>query len=167
MSRRRPTIRRLCRVIVVINLAWLISGPDVVWSDAFAANACGDGRVDAVLEDFDSVADFTTFKATPAIPDPDLTIASGCHGQALALGYDLREVSPEGQSWIVLQHSIPAADVSDFTHLRIPMKSSMDSGDAVHSSERSDDGMIIVYQVVGMAKAASTLRRDSPLGVSR
>jgi hypothetical protein len=51
--------------------------------------------------------------------------------------------------------------------LRIPMKSSTDSGDAVHSSERSDDGMIIVYQVVDMAKAASTLRRDSPLRVSR
>jgi uncharacterized protein (TIGR04141 family) len=51
--------------------------------------------------------------------------------------------------------------------VRIPMKSSTDSGDAVHSSERSDDGMIIVYQVVDMAKAASTLRRDSPLRVSR
>jgi hypothetical protein len=51
--------------------------------------------------------------------------------------------------------------------VRIPMKSSTDSGHGVHLSERSDDGMIIVPQVVGMAKAASTLRRDSPLRVSR
>jgi DNA-binding IclR family transcriptional regulator len=47
------------------------------------------------------------------------------------------------------------------------MKSSMNSGHVVHLSERSDDGMIIVHQVVGMAKAALTLRRDSPLSVSR
>jgi hypothetical protein len=124
MSRRTPTIRRLCRVIFVINLAWLISGPDVVWSDAFAANACGDGRVDTVLEDFDSVAGFTIFKADPDIPDPDLTIVSGCHGQALAFGYDLTHVSPEGQSWIVLQHSIPVTDMSDFTHLRLALRGS-------------------------------------------
>jgi hypothetical protein len=36
--------------------------------------------------------------------------------------------------------------------LRIPMKSSMNSGHVVHLSERSDDGMIIVHQVVGMAR---------------
>jgi DNA-binding IclR family transcriptional regulator len=47
------------------------------------------------------------------------------------------------------------------------MKSSTDSGHAVHLSERSDVGMIIVHQVVGMAKADSALRRDSPLRVSR
>jgi hypothetical protein len=51
--------------------------------------------------------------------------------------------------------------------LRIPMKSSTGSGHAVHLAERSDDGLIIVHQVVGMAKADSALRRDSPLRVSR
>ena len=124
MSRRSPTIRRLYRVIFMISLALLISVPDVVFSDAFSPNACGDGRVDTVLEDFDSVAGFTLFKADPDIPDPDLTIVSGCHGQALAFGYDLREVSPGGQSWIVIQHSIPVTNMSDFTHLRLALHGS-------------------------------------------
>jgi hypothetical protein len=51
--------------------------------------------------------------------------------------------------------------------LRIPMKSSMCSGHAVHLSERSDASKIIIPQVVGMGKGESVLRRDSPLRASR
>jgi hypothetical protein len=51
--------------------------------------------------------------------------------------------------------------------LRRPTKSSTSSGHAVHPSERSDASTIIVHQVVGMHKAESVLRRDSPVRVSR
>jgi hypothetical protein len=47
--------------------------------------------------------------------------------------------------------------------LRIPKKSTTCSGHAVHLSERSDAGEIIIHQLVGMDKGESVLRRDSPL----
>jgi hypothetical protein len=43
------------------------------------------------------------------------------------------------------------------------MKSSTCSGHAVHLSERSDAGKIIIPQVVGMGKGESVLRGDSTL----
>jgi hypothetical protein len=126
MKRRSSSARNLRCVVVVIHLAVLMFVPDVVLSASFSANACGDGRVDMILEDFDStpITAFTVFKADASIPDPNLSIVPGCRGQALSLGYDLNNASPDGQSWIVLQRSIPVTNLTSFTHIRLALRGS-------------------------------------------
>jgi hypothetical protein len=106
----------------------LVSGN--VYSAPSSANACGDGRVDTILEDFDStpVTAFAVFKADPSIPDPNLSIVAGCHGQALSFAYDLNSVSPDGQSWIVLQRSLPVTDLTRYSHLRLALRGSNING---------------------------------------
>ncbi len=111
-------------VVMVALLAGLLSAPTEVSSQGFAPNACGDGRVDRILEQFDSVDGWTVFKADPSIPDPTLSIAPGCNGQALSFGYDLTNASQDGQSWIVLQKTIPVTDLSGYTHLRVGLRGS-------------------------------------------
>jgi hypothetical protein len=64
------------------------------------------------------------FKADPSIPDPVLSSVPGCHDQALSFGYDLTNASQNGQSWIVLQKTIPVIDLSGYTHLRVALRSS-------------------------------------------
>lgn len=111
-------------VVMVALLAGLLRAPMKVSSQGFQPNACGDGRVDRILEDFESVSGFTVFKADPSIPDPALSIVPGCNGQALSFGYDLTNASQDGQSWIVLQKAIPVTDLSGYTHLRVALRSS-------------------------------------------
>lgn len=103
------------------------------------AIACGDGRVDAILDNFDSPWVLCPgCKAHPSIPDPILSIVPGCNGNAMAVDYDLRDVSPPspnpvnpGQSWVVLQRSL-SLDLSKYTHLRLAMRgSNVNSHDTV------------------------------------
>jgi hypothetical protein len=127
MRKRRPSnVRKLSRIVLTIYFAVLIFRPDTVSSASFTANKCGDGRVDRILEDFDSIPStgFAIFKAIPSIPDPKLKIVPGCHGQALSFRYNLTKASPDGQSWIVLQWSIPVTDLTDFTHIRLALRGS-------------------------------------------
>ena len=117
-------------------------------------NACGDGRVDGVLETFDSSSGFAVFKAHASIPDPSLSTVPGCSGQALAFGYDLRNASPvDGQSWIVLQHSFAVTDLRSFTHLRL----------AVHGSNLNSHDNLEVKLWDGSQLYAVTLRSMTDL----
>jgi hypothetical protein len=126
MKSQPSTVRNLTRIVVIVNLALLIIMPDILFSAPFSPNKCGDGQVDSILESFDSilVTDFTVAKPHPSIPDPNLALVPGCDGQALSFGYDLNQVSPSGQSWIVLQRSIPVTDLTDFTHIRLALRGS-------------------------------------------
>ena len=127
LSSVRGTVARVATAASLI-VPLLGSHPSAVPS---WGNACGDGRVDGVLEDFESSSGFAVFKAHPSIPDPALSTVPGCRGQALAFTYDLRNVSPvDGQSWIVLQRSFAATDLRSFTHLRLALRgSNLDSHD--------------------------------------
>ncbi|GIK37951.1 MAG: hypothetical protein BroJett011_17840 [Chloroflexota bacterium] len=125
MKQWSSNVRRLCRVLVMTCLTGLIFVPVIVFSASFSPNACGDGRGDKILEDFGSTTVFTpVFKADPSIPDPTLSIVSGCHGQALAFGYDLTNANSNGESWIVLQRTIPVTDLTQFTHIRLALRGS-------------------------------------------
>jgi len=57
-------------VVIVALLAGLLSALIEVSSQGFAPNTCGDGRVDRILEQFDSVNGWIVFKADPSIPNP-------------------------------------------------------------------------------------------------
>lgn len=77
-------------------------------------NVCGDGRVDAILDDFDTTAG-EIYKAHPeAIAAPTLGQDPGCHGSGLALGYDrlaLRGSNPNSRNAVdvKLRDSFPEA----------------------------------------------------------
>ncbi|HBY93673.1 MAG TPA: hypothetical protein DEP84_06830 [Chloroflexi bacterium] len=127
------------RVLVVVTLALLglVFSPNVVLPQPSSSNACGDGRVDTIVDDFDSTAGMT-FTADSTIPAPTLRLVAGCHGNALAIDYDLINVAPPGspnagQSWIVLRRSLPTArNLSAFTHLRLALHgSNLNSHDTV------------------------------------
>lgn len=124
MKWQPSSIRNLSRVVVIVNLALLVFVPNIVFPAPVSGNACGDGRIDSILEDFDStpLTDFTVVKAAPSIPDPNLSSVPGCQDQALSFGYDLTQASQDGQSWIVLQRSIPVTDLTDFTHIRLALR---------------------------------------------
>lgn len=90
--------------------------------------ACGDGRVDLVLDNFD--ASWTAVTAGSAIPSPTQTVVGGCNGaNALAVTYDLTSTQPPegpnpGQSWIVLVKTIPSTNLISYTHIRLSIKGS-------------------------------------------
>jgi hypothetical protein len=89
--------------------------------------ACNDGRVDLVVEDFDSA--WTAVTAGGDIPSPGQAIVGGCHGaNALAVTYDLTNVQSSGpnagQSWVVLVKTIPSTNLASFTHIRLSIKGS-------------------------------------------
>ncbi|PWU02543.1 MAG: hypothetical protein C5B51_20600 [Terriglobia bacterium] len=93
--------------------------------------ACGDGRIDTILDDFDSPWTFCC-KADPSIPNPILSTVPGCHGNAMAVTYDLTN-PPQGQSWIVLQRFLASPrDLTGYTHIRLAMYgSNLNSHDSV------------------------------------
>jgi hypothetical protein len=125
---------------------------------AFAPNACGDGRIDGLLEQFDATT-FTIFKADPSIPDPALSTVEGCNGNALSFGYDLTNESQDGQSWIVLQKMIPPTDLSGYTHLRMALRGlnlnshhdveiKLGDGDSLHSVRLKSVTDLPVWRVI-------------------
>ncbi len=135
-----------CRALAVLGLLALMFIPKVVLSQPSWSNACGDGRVDALVDDFDSTAG-TIFKADPTILTPMLSLVAGCHGNALAIDYDLTNVAPPGslnagQSWIVLRRSLPTArNLSAFTHIRLAIRgSNLNSHDTVDVKLRDGAG---------------------------
>lgn len=123
MNWRSLIVRNIHYVAAAVCLAILVLVPGNVSSAPTSANACGDGRVDTILDDFDST-EFSIFKADLSIPDPNLATVPGCHGQALSFGYDLNNASPDGQSWIVLQRSLPVTDLTSYTHIRLALRGS-------------------------------------------
>src|SRR5438094_338654 len=96
----------------VAAVALLIAGQDFASAQSWG-NACNDGRVDLLVDDFDSTSGLALFRAHPIIPDASLSTVTWCRGQALAIRYDLTNVSPiDGQSWIVVQRSFAAINVA-------------------------------------------------------
>src|SRR5437763_14347983 len=112
---------RVLTAIALPCIVVLMLTPEMGSSAPPWANTCSDGRVDTMLDDFESTWTFCC-KADPSIPDPHLSIVAGCHGQAMAVGYDLTNPS-NGASWIALQRSLaPPMDLSNFTHLRLAIR---------------------------------------------
>ena len=110
------------------------------------SNACGDGRVDKIIDDFDSASGMI-FTADPIIPAPTPRLVTGCHGNAIAIDYDLTNVAPPGsanagQSWIVLRRTLPAAiNLSAFTHIRLALHgSNLNSHDTLEVKLRDGGG---------------------------
>src|ERR1051326_547107 len=93
--------------------------------------ACGDGRVDIVIDDFDS-GWFHCCSSDPSVATPTLTTVPGCHGNALAVDYDLTN-PPQGVSWIVLQRFLASPiDLTSYTHIRLALRgSNLNSHDSV------------------------------------
>jgi len=125
--------------------------PNLALSQPAWPIACGDGRVDTILDDFDSTSG-TIFKADAAIPDPVLRQVVGCHGTAMAVDYDLTNVAPNGQSWIVLRRSLPTAeDLSGFTHIRLAIQGSNINGhDNVEVKLRDEAGNLSAISLQSM-----------------
>lgn len=109
--------------------------------------ACGDGRVDTILENFDSAWTFCC-TADAVIPAPTLSIVPGCNGDAMAVDYDLTNVAPSGsanagQSWIVLQKFFsPDRDLTPYTHIRLAMRdSNLNSHDNIEVKLKDASGL--------------------------
>src|SRR6185295_14915060 len=97
-------VRSACRIAAALCACIIIGGASDLRA---AAIACGDGRVDAILDDFDTIDSSNGWKicctADPSIPQKPLHIVTGCHGNALAVDYDLTHTAPsDGPSWIVI-----------------------------------------------------------------
>src|SRR5262245_48545781 len=118
----QTTVRRRHRVLTVVVLGVLVFGVTDVRTTSWP-NACGDGRVDAILDDFDALW-VRCCTADDAIPLPTLRIVPGCRGQALAVDYDLTNVAPggtpnAGQSWVVIVKPLATVvDLRAYTHIR-------------------------------------------------
>jgi hypothetical protein len=109
-------------------------------------NQCGDGRVNTIIDDFDSTSGMI-YTADPIIPAPTPRLEAGCHGNAVAIDYDLTNVAPTGsanagQSWIVLRRTLPAAiNLNSFTHIRLSLHgSNINSHDTVEVKLRDGGG---------------------------
>lgn len=119
----------LRRMLAVIGFFALMFGGKGAKSTPSWANACGDGLVDTILDNFDSPW-VICCTAHPSIPNPILRTVPGCHGNAMAVDYDLTNVAPAndpkaGQSWIVLQKFFSSSrDLSNYTHIRLAMRGS-------------------------------------------
>ena len=118
-------MRKLSRLLLR-SCVLLLFTPDAALSQPPWENACGDGRLGQILEDFEAFtpSDWPIFKSHPSIPDPTPTIVAGCHGNALALPYDLS--GPGGvRPWIVLTKGLSGlTDLTTYTHIRIALRAS-------------------------------------------
>ena len=112
------------RILALTCFLVLMLGVNVALSAPLWGIACGDGRVDTILDDFDSPW-VVCCTADPSIPKPTPHTVPGCHGNAMAVDYDLRNVAPPGspnagQSYIVLQRFFSSPrDLTNYTHIRL------------------------------------------------
>ena len=138
------------RLLALIGSLLLVPVTNAAQSAPPWGNACGDGRVDAVLDNFDSPWVFCC-TAHASIPAPAVHIVPGCNGNAMAVDYDLTNVAPpgssnQGQSWIVLQKSLAApTDLSQYTHVRLAIRgSNLNSHDSIEVKIRDTHGLFVV-----------------------
>ncbi len=79
---------------------------------------CGDGRVDQIIDAFESSASWTAAYRDRDLPIVTLSSAAGCSGNALSVGWTLN-----GGEWIVLVRDLqPTIDLSSRTHLRVAIR---------------------------------------------
>lgn len=106
-------------VVVLFSVLLVLSNPHVIFSAPAWAIACGDGRVDEILDNFDQTWTICC-TADPSIPPPNLATVAGCNGNAMSVQYDLRNKANDGQSWVVIYHDFASAkNLSNYTHMRI------------------------------------------------
>ena len=114
--------------LMLFCLIALITGAS--WSESaspaeFKPNECGDGKIDLMLEDFETLAleDLEIFKPDPAVIDPVLDLVEGCAGQALSIEFDLTVTAADRDSWVVVKKSFDEPrDISAYSHIRIALK---------------------------------------------
>jgi len=128
----RIFVKRLFHIVLGVLVAVLSSARAASAQPSWPI-ACGDGRIDVILDDLESVPGTNVFRPGPSIPNPALSTVSGCHGNALAVAYDLRNREPDGQSWVVVQRFFASPkDLTGFTHLRLALRgSNINSHDSV------------------------------------
>lgn len=149
MSTRQFLLTLACAIV-------LASRGDSAQSVSSGAIACGDGRVSAILDNFDSPWTICC-TADPRIPNPVLRSVSGCNGSAIAVDYDLTEIAPPdssgtGQSWVVLQRFFPRnQDLTNYTHIRLSMRgSNIDSHETVEVKLKDAKGGLFTAALKSM-----------------
>ncbi|HEX6096351.1 MAG TPA: hypothetical protein VF432_08510 [Thermoanaerobaculia bacterium] len=79
---------------------------------------CGDGRVDSVIDSFDSVGGWSARFRDRDLPTVMLSPTAGCANGALAVRWTLN-----GGEWLVLVRDLPQpVDLTRFTHLRLALR---------------------------------------------
>lgn len=101
--------------------------PLAIWTLLFASVLaaprpihCGDGRVDQVIDGFDTIGGWAVRFRDRDLPAVTLSPVAGCSGEALAVRWDLN-----GGEWLVLVRDLEQPlDLSNRTHLRIALRGS-------------------------------------------
>ncbi|MBI5676015.1 MAG: PQQ-like beta-propeller repeat protein [Nitrospirae bacterium] len=93
-------------------------------TSVFSPVACSDGKIDAIIDDFEDASLWSTCYVVAGVSCPTLTSVGGCSGNSLAISYDLT-TEPIENGWFVITRTFPAPiDLSDYTHLRIALRGS-------------------------------------------
>jgi hypothetical protein len=130
-------------VVLLVSVATLQAQPS--WPIA-----CSDGRVDTIIDDFEAPWIYCC-KADASIPDPQQSIVSGCHGNALAVTYDLSNPS-SGPGWVVLTKPVSSTNLSGYTHLRIAIRgSNPNSHDSVDVKVKDVNNVLYAKTLVSVA----------------
>jgi hypothetical protein len=117
------------------------------------ALACGDGRLDDVIDGLESATAWAVCcTAHPSIPAPALTPSPGCSGQSLSIAYDLRNQAMDGQSWVVVQRFFATPkDLTPYTHLRVALRGvNLRSHETVEIKLKNDDNGIFTASLRSM-----------------
>ncbi len=103
------------RLLFVLVIALFIAAPA-----AGDPIRCADGRVDQVIDAFDSVSGWSAPYRDRDLPAVTLSSTDGCSNKALAVRWTLN-----GGEWIVLVRDLPQTlNLTPFTHLRVALRGS-------------------------------------------
>jgi hypothetical protein len=100
------------RSSAVLSLLLLVAAP----ARAQWANACGDGRVDRIIDNFDDLSAWSYCCSDNKMSPASLSLVAGCSGQALRISYNL------ASDWLVVLRTMPAQDLSSYSHLRLALR---------------------------------------------
>ncbi len=147
---------KLARTLIVVALFTILLSPGLARSQTLTPIACGDGRFDTILDDFDT-ATGSLFTADATIPNPVVTTTTGCDGTAVSITYDLSNIAPpgssnDGQSWVVWRRTLPTeADISSATHLRVALRGGNEnSHETVEIKLADSDGTLSVISLYSL-----------------
>ena len=103
-----------------VFLALLILGVILTASGRSDPIRCGDGRVDRLIDGFESTADWSAPYRDRDLPSVTLSSIDGCSDDALAVRWTLN-----GGEWFVLVRDLPQPlDLTPYTHLRLALRGS-------------------------------------------
>ncbi len=104
------------QMIVLTQLLCLVSLHGGAQGQAGGPNACGDGRIDTLLDGFEEVAPWSFCCSDQGGPSVALSPVPGCSGNALALDYSLTD-----GDYLIITRPVEL-NLSGFTHLRIALR---------------------------------------------